>query len=238
MPNEIIAAALTVLCLIWWGASRAQATWQRLGAAACLFATLSTFVFRIVGTPIKPSFSGSAGWLLGQQAIVALWWLLSAKLLSEIARHVFRSGPLAHGGRLVPDLLAGLLYLAAALGIIGAVFGLPVGALVATSGVIAIVLGLALQSSLSDVFSGIAVGIEQPYAVGDRILIDGQTEGTVVQINWRSVRIQTDGDDVAMIPNSVAAKSRIVNRSVPSKRRRDTIHVPCPSCVPLNRSLP
>ncbi|MGI3901518.1 MAG: mechanosensitive ion channel family protein [Janthinobacterium lividum] len=237
MPDEIIAAGLTVTCLVWWAAARGQPNWVRLAAAACLLAMLTTFVFRSVGAPVRPSFSGSAGWVFGQKAIVAFWWVLAARLMAEIVRYGFARSPLGRAGRLVPDLLAGLLYLAAALGIIGSVFGLPVGALVATSGVIAIVLGLALQSSLSDVFSGIAVGIEQPYAVGDRILIDGQSEGTVVQINWRSVRIQTDGDDVATIPNSIAAKSRIVNRSVPSKRRRDTVHVPCLSSVPAEQVI-
>jgi small-conductance mechanosensitive channel len=39
--------------------------------------------------------------------------------------------------------------------------------LVATSGVVAIILGLALQNTLSDVFSGIALTLGRPYVIGD-----------------------------------------------------------------------
>ena len=64
--------------------------------------------------------------------------------------------------RIISDLLAGVIYLVTLLAIVNFVFEVPIGGLLATSGVIAIVLGLALQSSLADVFSGIAVGIERP----------------------------------------------------------------------------
>jgi iron(II)-dependent oxidoreductase len=65
-------------------------------------------------------------------------------------------------------------------------FGGPIGSLVAPSGVVAIVLGLALQSTLSDVFSGIAVGLEHAYKPGDLLWVEGGIEGQVLQINWRS----------------------------------------------------
>jgi small-conductance mechanosensitive channel len=53
-------------------------------------------------------------------------------------------------GELLQDLFAGLVYLAAAFAIIAYVFDLPIQGLLATSGAIAIVLGLALQSTLGD----------------------------------------------------------------------------------------
>ena len=86
---------------------------------------------------------------------------------------------------------------------------LPIGGPIATSGVLAIVLGLALQNTLADVFAGIAFGIEAPFNVGDRISAGEKIEGTVVQMNWRSIRILTDGDDVGDCSNSVVAKSDI-----------------------------
>ena len=99
--------------------------------------------------------------------------------------------------------------------VFNSVFALPVTGVVATSGIVAIVLGLALQNTLADVFAGIAVGSEGPFRVGDRIQLNDNLEGVVVQVNWRSIRIQTDGDDIAIIPNSVVAKAAIVNRSFP-----------------------
>jgi CRP-like cAMP-binding protein len=79
------------------------------------------------------------------------------------------------------------------------------------------------------VFAGIAFGIEAPFNVGDRISLGDKIEGTVVQMNWRSIRILTDGDDVAIVPNSVVAKSDIVNRSSPTRVRSAFIELSCPA---------
>ena len=99
----------------------------------------------------------------------------------------------------------------------------------ATSGIFAIVLGLALQSTLADVFAGIAMGVEAPFRVGDRIQIGDKVEGQVEQINWRSIRIQTDGGDIAIFPNSIVAKTEIINRSFPSPERTASIELSCPA---------
>ncbi len=131
--------------------------------------------------------------------------------------------------RLFPDLTAAAIYAAAVLVVLISVLALPIGGLLATSGVLAIVLGLALQNTLADVFAGIAFGIEAPFNVGDRISLGDKIEGTVVQMNWRSIRILTDGDDVAIIPNSVVAKSDIVNRSFPTRVRSASVELPCPA---------
>ena len=45
-------------------------------------------------------------------------------------------------------------------------------------------------------------------------------------MNWRSVRIQTDGADIAIVPNSVVAKGLIINRSVPTPRRAASVDIP------------
>ena len=233
MLHELSAGLLIILSFVTWRMLRPRPVLVRLSIGAALFVALTIPVAQLVGSPLDPVFaSQTTGIVLLQQAVVAVWWLLAAKLLVEAIRMAFLRGILAHEGRLFSDLLAGLIYLAASLSIVGTVFGLPIRALVATSGVIAIVLGLALQNTLSDVFSGIAVGIERPYAIGDRIWIEGPVEGIVVQINWRSVSIRTDKNDIATIPNSLAAKSRIVNRNVPTAQRSDAVHVPCPAAIP------
>ncbi|MBE7213320.1 MAG: mechanosensitive ion channel family protein, partial [Gluconacetobacter diazotrophicus] len=139
--------------------------------------------------------------------------------------------------RIVSDLLAAVIYVAAALGVVAFVFGIPVRGLLATSGVIAIVLGLALQNTLGDLFSGIAVGVERPYRTGDLLAIDGGVSGRVVQVNWRSTHIKV-GQDVAIVPNSVVAKSRLVNRSAPTPVSGDTLEVRVHPGVPPGRVLP
>jgi small-conductance mechanosensitive channel len=100
----------------------------------------------------------------------------------------------------------------------GFVFGLPLQGIVATSGVLAIVLGLALQNTLGDVFSGLSLSVEKPYDVGDAILLEGGVEGDVIQINWRSTHLRNPQNDVVIVPHSSMAKMRIQNHTALSAR--------------------
>ena len=54
---------------------------------------------------------------------------------------------------------------------------------------LAIILGLALRSTLGDVFSGIALNLNRPYEVGDWIVLNDGTEGRVVETNWRATHL-------------------------------------------------
>src|SRR5262249_25577430 len=74
----------------------------------------------------------------------------------------------------------------------------------------------ALQSTLSDVFSGIVLSFSRPYRPGDWISIDGGTDGRVIETNWRATHVLTGRRDLAIVPNSTIAKSKIVNVSSPS----------------------
>jgi small-conductance mechanosensitive channel len=226
--EQIVTTVLAGGCLAHWWFVGARQTWLRFAAAAILFALLTAAVVYTIGSPLQPKFAGDmSGERLWQQVIITAWWLLAAQMAVEITRVSVLIRRFAGEGRLFSDLLAGLIYLAVILTIVKTVFGFPIGGLVATSGIIAIVLGLALQNTLADVFAGIAVGIERPYAIGDLVWFEGPIEGEVVQINWRSVQVKTVGNDIATIPNSVVAKSRFINRSVPSMRRSDSVQVPC-----------
>jgi hypothetical protein len=97
------------------------------------------------------------------------------------------------------------------------VFGAPIGTLIATSGVIAIALGLALQDTLGDVFSGVALNLGHTYALGDWILLEDGTEGRVIASTWRSTQILTGANNIVVLPNSVLAKMRLTNVSRPDE---------------------
>jgi small-conductance mechanosensitive channel len=144
------------------------------------------------------------------------WWFWAAWFLVGFLRAFVVAEHRPREGKLIQDLLAGLIYLAALFAIIAYVFDLPIQGLLATSGAIAIVLGLALQSTLSDVFSGIVLNFSRPYRPGDWIDIDGTTDGRVIEMNWRATQILTAKRDLAIIPNSTIAKAKIVNSSSPS----------------------
>jgi len=174
-----------------------------------------------IGSPDAPAM-----WL---RAFAVTWWILGARVIVAILYFALHHDRKSREVRLFIDLAAAAIYVGAGLTVLKSVLAIPVGGLVATSGVVAIVLGLALQNTLADVFSGIAVDIEAPFQVGDRVSLVNNVEGQVVDMNWRSIRIQTDGADIAIVPNSVVAKLQIVNRSVPNRDRAVSAQLWCPA---------
>jgi small-conductance mechanosensitive channel len=159
------------------------------------------------GVPLRDAIDG---------ILKVAWWLWAAWFLVALIDRFVVVERRPREGKLVRDLLTALIYLAAVFAIIAYVFDLPVQGLLATSGAIAIILGLALQSTLSDVFSGLVLNFSRPFRPGDQVNIDGSTEGQVVEMNWRATHILTGRRDLAILPNSTIAKSKIVNLNFPS----------------------
>ena len=207
--------------------------WRRLGFSLLCFVALTILLTHLVGSPAEPHFaSGDNGIRLSEKLFVAAWWLLLARSAIAAGHIALRVNHQHHSARLASDLVAAVIYLGSAIAILDLAFGVSVTGLIATSGIIAIVLGLALQSTLGDLFSGIAIGIDRPFKVGDFVLIEGSAEGRVVDTNWRSTRVETATNDIATVPNSVVAKSRITNRSVPSDAHMGSVKLVIDPGVP------
>jgi small-conductance mechanosensitive channel len=153
------------------------------------------------------------------------WWLFAAWFVVGFLRAFVIVEHRPREAKLLQDLLAGLIYLAAFFAIVAYVFDLPIQGLLATSGAVAIILGLALQSTLGDVFSGVVLSFSRPYRPGDWISLDGGTDGRVIEMNWRATHVLTGRRDLAIVPNSTIAKSKIVNVSSPSGIHGATITV-------------
>jgi small-conductance mechanosensitive channel len=108
--------------------------------------------------------------------------------------------------------LARLLVIIVSLGVLFAfVWGADIGGLFTALGIGSIVIGLALQNAVGSVISGLLLLFEQPFELGDWLDADG-VRGRVVEVNWRSVHIQTD-DGIRVVPNANLASSSFVNLS-------------------------
>lgn len=84
------------------------------------------------------------------------------------------------------------------------------GALFTTSAIFGVILGLALQDTLGNFFSGISLQADRPFQVGDVITVGSQRHtGVVEEISWRAIKIRTFTNHVVLIANSTAAKEPI-----------------------------
>src|SRR5215471_5633465 len=198
---------------------------RAIGRVICLI-LLTILLLRAGIVPYRPLPSTGSPFRDAVHGVLQVaWWLWTAWFLVSVLRAFVIVEHRPREGKLLQDLLASLIYLAAVFAIIAYVFDLPIQGLLATSGVVAIILGLALQSTLGDVFSGLVLSLSQPYRPGDWISIEGGLDGRVIEMNWRATHVLTGRRDLAIVPNSTIAKSRIVNVSSPSGVHGVTITV-------------
>lgn len=134
-------------------------------------------------------------------------------LLDVVARRQGRELPPA----ILRDVASGVFAAIMLVIVLRAGLGVDVTALVATSAALSIILGLALQETLANVFAGLALILERPFEPGDWIQF-GTRVGQVKEVSWRAVKLQIlKQDDYLIIPNSVVAKTEFVNMSRPPR---------------------
>ena len=190
------------------------------------FSVETVLIVFLIGSPFLPVYKNMGAsreiWL---QILLCAWWLLLSRELILFLRLPTVLRRKSAENELLFDIIVGSIYVCSALAVMSFVFGLPLKGLLATSGIIAIVLGLALQSTLGDLFSGISLSIEKPFRLGDQILLEGGVEGEVIELNWRATHVRNAANDVVVIPNSAIAKMRIQNHSSGSKRHSGSLTV-------------
>lgn len=96
--------------------------------------------------------------------------------------------------------------------------GYSVSSLIAGFGITGLAVGLAANTTLSNVFGTISIIADKSFKIGDYIKI-GNYEGTVESINMRSTKIRTLDNFVTVIPNSMIANTEVVNVSSCHRRR-------------------
>ncbi len=225
----LIATALLLVDIAAWRLLPADAKVWRVVLRVVFFLTYSLVIVEAGLSPLLPApWPSPALNMLGSVLGIA-WWLLLARTATVVMGVVLmpRSG---HTGRLLQDVLGALIFLLAAVAAAAYVMQLPVKGLLATSGVVAIVVGLALQSTLSDVFSGIVLNTTKPYRLDDWISIDG-VEGQVTEIDWRATYLRTAQGSTVVIPNSVAAKAKVINLNRAANVQGVSISISVPAAV-------
>ncbi|MFL2983779.1 MAG: mechanosensitive ion channel family protein [Candidatus Neomarinimicrobiota bacterium] len=105
-----------------------------------------------------------------------------------------------------------------AIGLLGIYFiflswDININGILASAGVLGVVLGLAAKDTVSNFFAGVFLMADAPFKEGDYILLDTGERGYVKKMGLRSTRFMTRDDIEITIPNSVIAASKIVNES-------------------------
>ncbi len=136
--------------------------------------------------------------------------------------------------KLLRDLVRFFLILFGTAVVLSLVWKLNLGSLITALGVSSIVIGLALQDTLGNLFSGITLLFGRPFQVGDWIKIS-DTIGKVVEVNWRAVHLATRENEMLVVPNSILAKDVFTNFNRPVRLHVEPIDIGFSYDDPPNR---
>lgn len=95
-----------------------------------------------------------------------------------------------------------------------AVFNIQLAPILATSAIFSVILGLALQDTLGNLFSGLSLQVDKPYEIGDWIEVQNGAQkwvGQVHELSWRATILIALGEEIITIPNRIMAQSQIAN---------------------------
>ncbi|MEO0012261.1 MAG: hypothetical protein RLZZ535_650 [Cyanobacteriota bacterium] len=110
--------------------------------------------------------------------------------------------------------------------------GLSVGDIIATLGLSTVAIGFTFQDIFKNFLAGILILIQRPFHINDQIIV-GDYEGTVEQIDIRTIRLRTYDGERILIPNAQVFASSVRVRTAFAQRRTDLA-----VAVDYNASLP
>ena len=149
--------------------------------------------------------------------------LFAAQLLRVLLNLI---QPKERKGKTLISLLSSLLHYVAAIVILCwglSILGVNVNAIVASVGIVALIVGFGAESLVADVVTGIFLLFENQYNVGDIVEVNG-FRGTVKEIGIRTTSIVDTGDNIKIINNS--EMKNILNRSDNISRAVSDIAIP------------
>ena len=107
-------------------------------------------------------------------------------------------------------------------------FGVSITPLLTALGVGGLAVALALQDTLSNLFSGINILLSKQIKITDYVKLSTGEEGTVVDMNWRNTTIKLPSDNMVVVPNQKIASSILTNYALP--------HTECSIVIPVGVS--
>jgi small-conductance mechanosensitive channel len=237
-PAMVFAGVLAAGWLVRWLVLRALRAWtSRSGSRPGLILDealrgplLIWAVILAVHTAIQLSGLPEKATQWGARLLLVLWiaslTLMCMRVAGNLVRHY---GGQAPGALPVTTLSRNLAQLAVLiLGVVwllGA-FHVNITPILTALGVGGLAVALALQDTLSNLFSGFYVTVARQVRLGDYIKLNTGEAGYVTDIGWRATSIRDLANNLVVIPNSKLAQAIVTNYQLPEPRMSASLQVP------------
>lgn len=181
---------------------------RRLIGPIALVATVIAVILLLTAVHV-PTTSSTGDHDYGALAIGIAAALVLTRLLDYVLFEVaFRLRRKAAAPALLRQIVSLLVFGVAVAVLFRLILGVQLTGMIATSAVLSVVIGLALQDTLGNLFSGLALHLEKSVQVGDMVRT-GDTLGTVEELSWRAMKLRTMEGNVLLVPNSIASRERL-----------------------------
>lgn len=202
-------------------ATKTQWTWddvllQALWGPSILWCLMLSLYVAVAASPAAAGVVALSG-----KALVILWVISLTLAMARLADQLIRryqttlavALPLTS---LTQNLTKGMILVVGGLIVLNGL-GVSITPLLTALGVGGLAVALALQDTLTNLFSGIYVTVARQVRVGDYIKLDSGEEGYVADISWRSTRIRNLPNNWIIIPNTKLAQAIVTNYDLPSQ---------------------
>lgn len=156
-------------------------------------------------------------------------WLIPGLIIAKMIDKFFWSGIITDILKHPPPAILryatyAIIVFSLVVAIVTNVFQSSMTGLLATSGLLAGIVGFAMQLNLSNMFAAIAINVDRPFTIGDWIAYK-DIEGEVIKISWRATKIKTRNQNLVSIPNRSIIYEKVENFCAPQKLYAITIDI-------------
>ena len=231
---EVLCVPVIFLLLIFVGRWLRRRQGVQLGVAYFLFSVAASIYlplkfFRYEFLHRRPVVMNLAALLLILGSLVSI--ALIRRFFWELW---FERRQQTKAPKFLSEVLGLVMFLAAVLVALRAIYGLDIQGAVLGSTVVVGIVGFAMQDLLGNIIAGIAIEIGRPFRVGDWLLIETGRRAEVIEVNWRSVRLRDNDDIFYDIPNKTIVGATIINLTHPRKAHGIRLQVQFEYGVPPN----
>ncbi|APT92631.1 hypothetical protein CPHO_06685 [Corynebacterium phocae] len=101
------------------------------------------------------------------------------------------------------------------------VIGIDLGPVLASAGVLGVVVGFGLKNVAENYISGVILAFRRAFVIGDEIIVDGDITGRVEELSLRYIRLRTRDGLRVYVPNSTMLNQTFVNLTRNGTRRAE-----------------
>ncbi|MBI2069529.1 MAG: mechanosensitive ion channel family protein [Elusimicrobia bacterium] len=164
--------------------------------------------------PIAGAHRALAAKILVSAFFFSVTWA-SARLAGDLMRRFSAQRAISQAMAGLMNNLVKIAVIALGVLLILSNLGISITPLLTALGVGSLAVALALQDTLTNLFSGIHIVASNLVEVGDYVKLDSGQEGVVMDINWRTTRIKELPNNVILVPNAKLAQAIIINYARP-----------------------